>query len=111
MLKITVDQEPSIVTLKLEGRIAGPWAAEFDRVWQSLKSPLESRKLRLDLREVTQMDTEGQKCLAEILRTTDADIVTDSLLIEFYVQKAMEENQKNGKENDNEWTVRTRSRR
>jgi ABC-type transporter Mla MlaB component len=85
------------VTLKLEGRIAGPWVAEFNRTWHSLAPSLDSNnKLSLDLREVTQIDAEGQDLLSEIYDKTGAEFQTNSLVMEFYAQQAMRDHHKNG---------------
>ena len=95
MLKVTVEEKAKLVTLKLEGRIAGPWVAEFNRTWHSLAPSLDSKKLSLDLREVTRIDAEGRRLLAEIYEKTGAKFQTGSLLIEFYAQEAMREHPRN----------------
>jgi hypothetical protein len=94
VLKITVEEKAKLVTLKLEGRIAGPWVAEFNRTWHSLAPSLDSKQLSLDLREVTHIDAEGRRLLVEIYGKTGAEFQTDSLLIEFYAQEAMREHPK-----------------
>jgi ABC-type transporter Mla MlaB component len=95
VLKITVDKKPKELTLKLEGRVAGPWVAEFNRTWHSLAPSLDSKKLSLDLREVTRIDAEGRRLLAEIYEKTGAEFQTGSLLMEFYAQEAMREHPRN----------------
>ena len=95
MLKVTVEETAKLVTLKLEGRIAGPWVAEFNRTWHSLAPSLDSKKLSLDLREVTRIDAEGRRLLAEIYEKTGAEFQTGSLLMEFYAQEAMREHPRN----------------
>ena len=97
MLKITVDEKPKQLTLKLEGRVAGPWVAEFNRTWHSLAPSLDSKKLSLDLRGVTQMDPEGQRLLAEIYDMTGAEFQTNSLEIAFCVQEVIREQHRNEK--------------
>jgi ABC-type transporter Mla MlaB component len=58
MLKISETGPPNhSVTLKLEGRIVGPWVEEFRRVCESFLS--ENRVLKLDLAEVSYADAEG----------------------------------------------------
>ena len=57
------------MSIKLEGRIVGPWVAEFDRTWHSLASSLDGKKLSVDLRGVTYIDSEGREVLAEIVKT------------------------------------------
>ena len=97
MLKITVDEKQNLVTLKLEGRIAGPWVAEFNRTWHSLAPSLDSKKLSLDLRGVIQIDAEGQRLLSEIYDMTGAEFQTNSLEMEFCVQEVMREHHRNEK--------------
>jgi ABC-type transporter Mla MlaB component len=97
VLKITVEEKERLVTLKLEGKVTGPWVAEFSRTWQSLAPSLNSKKLSVDLREVTQISAEGRRLLAEIYNQTSAEFQTDSLLMELYAQEAMREHHKNDK--------------
>jgi len=97
VLKITIEETEKLVTLKLEGKITGPWVAEFSRTWQSLAPSLNSKKLSLDLREVTQINAEGRCLLAEIYGGTGAEFRTGSLLMELYAQEAMREQQRNDK--------------
>jgi len=97
VLKITVEEKGKLVTLKLAGKITGPWVAEFSRTWQSLAPSLDSKKLSVDLREVTQINAEGRRLLAEIHDKTGAEFQTNSLLMELYAQEAMREHQRNDK--------------
>ena len=60
MLRITTNETPETVVITLEGRIAGPWAAELSRVWVETAPRLASRKLSLDLRNVTYADVSGE---------------------------------------------------
>jgi ABC-type transporter Mla MlaB component len=97
VLKITVEEKEKLVTLKLEGKITGPWVAEFSRTWQSLAPSLDSKKLSVDLREVTQINAEGRRLLAEIYNKTSAEFQTGSLLMELYAQEAMHQHDRNDK--------------
>ena len=94
MLKITVQDEPKTVTLRLEGRIAGSWVAEFDRTWHSLAPSLESKKLRVDLRGVSYIDAGGQQILSDIYKKVGADFQTNSIWIDWIVQEARQGNHK-----------------
>lgn len=62
--------------MKLEGRIAGPWAAELDRLWKQTAPALAERKLSLDLRDTTYADADGIRNLKAIYAQTEADILT-----------------------------------
>ena len=58
MLKISQTRIPHhSITLKLEGRIVGPWVEELRRICEPLLA--EDRALTLDLAEVSYVDAEG----------------------------------------------------
>ena len=58
MLKISQAGTPNqSVTLKLEGRVVGPWVEELRRICEPFLT--EDRALRLDLAEVSYVDAEG----------------------------------------------------
>ena len=102
------------MTIKLEGRIAGPWVAEFNREWRSLAPSLGSKKLSVDLRGVTFVDGHGRQLLREIYEKTGADIVADTPLTMYFAEEAMrgkwkENKAKNrGEEHKNEGSLRFR---
>jgi ABC-type transporter Mla MlaB component len=64
MLKIsqTATPKPS-VTLKLEGRVVGPWVAELRRICDPLMS--EQSQLKLDLADVSYVDVDGVATLTD----------------------------------------------
>lgn len=66
MLRITVQQSRQKVTIKLEGRMVGPWVEELRRTWISLAPSVGSKVLRIDLCEVTFVDRPGKQLLREI---------------------------------------------
>jgi len=66
------------MTIKLEGRVTGPWVAELDRLWQQASPSLGSRQLSLDLRETTYADAGGIEALRAIYSQTKASILTST---------------------------------
>jgi anti-anti-sigma regulatory factor len=66
------------MSIKLEGRIAGPWSAELSRVWVETAPRLASRKLLLDLRNVTYADNAGTQALMEIYRQSRAELLASN---------------------------------
>jgi hypothetical protein len=93
MLKITVRETSGGNVIKLEGRIAGPNVAEFERIWQSLAPSFDSsKKLSLDLCEVTFADGPGRQLLSEIYKKTGADFVADTPLAKFFAEGATRSN-------------------
>jgi ABC-type transporter Mla MlaB component len=65
MLKISrAGKAHDSVTLKLEGRVVGPWVGELRQVCEALLT--EGRTLKLDLAEVMFADTAGVAVLASL---------------------------------------------
>ena len=75
MLRITVEENSKAIVMKLEGRFAGPWAAELGRLWEQTAPALAERKLSLDLRETTYADASGIRSLRTIYSQTGAAIL------------------------------------
>src|SRR5271163_2731503 len=84
MLRITVQEAPDQITLRLEGSLAGDWVTELEDAWQAAKSRVSDRFLVLDLTAVDRVDLPG-KYLLLLLRDRGArviasgQVVTDSL--------------------------------
>lgn len=87
MLKITISETGSTMRMKLEGRIAGPWAEELSRVWMERAPLLKSRKLSIDLSEVTYADEAGKKALREVVAHTGAELVTGTLWTQYLAEQ------------------------
>jgi len=97
-LKVTIEQEENkAVTLKIEGRVTGPNVPELDRAWQDLAPILGSRKLWVDLRGVTFVDTAGRRLLAQIHDKTGAEFLADTPMIKHYAEEAKQSIRANGK--------------
>src|SRR5215470_2301720 len=96
MLRITVDEGPRAVTIKLEGKVVGSWVGEFDRTWHSLEHVWGSKRFSLDLRDVSFVDAEGRQLMHEIYRRTGAAFLTNSPLTTYFAEEAMQTTPKNG---------------
>ena len=66
----------------------GPWVAELDRTWQLLGPSLGKKKLSIDLCDVSYIDREGRRILAEMYRQTHAQFETDTPLAEYFAEEA-----------------------
>ncbi len=66
MLKITVIKTPRSATLKLEGKLAGPWVDELDRTWEESTGDTPARLTKVDLSGVTGIGWEGKKLLGRM---------------------------------------------
>jgi anti-anti-sigma regulatory factor len=89
-MRITIHEVDKIVTLKIEGRVAEPLIAEFERAWQQLARSLGSKKLSVDLRGVTFMDAAGRHLLAEIHAKTGAEFLADRPMTKYFAEEAMQ---------------------
>jgi hypothetical protein len=80
MLKITVQDTPKQVTLKLEGTLVGTWVLELEYAWRASDATLAKRPLSLDLTEVNQVDHAGRYLLV-LLRERGVQLIVSSLLM------------------------------
>jgi anti-anti-sigma regulatory factor len=77
-LRISIQENDQAIVLNLEGRLAGPWVAELQRVWNELMPRIHGKKLSLDLRNLTYSDAGGKRVLSEIAEVTRAELVASS---------------------------------
>ena len=63
MLKITVEQEPGNITLKLEGSLSGAWVSELEDAWLAVVSDGTRPDVRIDLAAVGRIDAAGRYLL------------------------------------------------
>ena len=77
MLRVTIDRDVSLITLKLEGRIAGEWVGELERAW--LEEAGRSRLTSIDLTGVTFVDEEGKKLLGRMVEGGSNLYATDCM--------------------------------
>ena len=87
MLRISVQDGNGELTLKLEGKLIGPWISELTREWDRLMPFLDGRKLSLDLRGMTFVDRNGVETLGRIYGLTGAEILADTPLTQDFARK------------------------
>jgi len=66
MLRITANDNPRVLTFRLEGRLEGPWVGELEQCWRSLLDGASHPTVRVDLTNVTYIDAAGKARLAEM---------------------------------------------
>jgi anti-anti-sigma regulatory factor len=59
MLRITIDETPDTVVLRLEGSLIGPWVKDVEECWKNVFTAIGTRSVQIDLSAVQFMDTEG----------------------------------------------------
>ncbi|HEV2352135.1 MAG TPA: hypothetical protein VG028_20065 [Terriglobia bacterium] len=64
MMRITIENTSKISTLKLEGKLSGPWVDELERTWYKVTVDTPGADVLLDICGLTFVDPEGRKQLA-----------------------------------------------
>ena len=78
MLRITTDKNTQCLTLRLEGRLEGPWVAVLGQSFTGALHKRRGRRLRIDLNGVTFVDPEGKAALAQMY-TQGAELLGEDL--------------------------------
>jgi ABC-type transporter Mla MlaB component len=65
MLRVTLEAHETL-TLKLEGKISGPWVEVLESCWARTRQASASRLVRVNLNEVTFVDDAGKALLARM---------------------------------------------
>jgi len=66
MLRITFQEDPEGITVKLEGKLSGPWVEELERSWAEHPAR-PSGQVTVDLSDVTYIDPKGKRLLARMM--------------------------------------------
>jgi anti-anti-sigma regulatory factor len=86
-LRITIQDKSDALERRLEGRVAGPWASELDRGWVEAAPRLQSKKLVIDLHNVTYADASGKQVLRDIYAQTRAELVATTPWTQFLAEE------------------------
>ena len=86
-MRITIQDTADAVEMKLEGRVAGPWANELDRVWTETAPRAASKRLVIDLHNVTYADANGKQVLRDIYAQTHAELVATTPWTQFLAEE------------------------
>jgi hypothetical protein len=89
VLRISIERDPSTLSLVLEGRLVGPWVDELRRI--SAIHITRNVPLTVDLEGLTAMDARGQALLDELRRdgaTLRCSDVMNQYLVELMARPA-----------------------
>jgi anti-anti-sigma regulatory factor len=87
MLRITFVRESELPTLKLEGKLSGPWVYELEHSWsEMLKEHGPARSMTVDLSDVTFISAEGKELLKSMLQR-GAELHSRSLMTQFILSQ------------------------
>ena len=90
MLRITVLEEMTRVTLKLEGRLAGLWVREMEIAWRSTQPESAGRQLVVDLKGVDRVDQAGAYLLALLYQQGTRFVASGTVMTELVRSIAQE---------------------
>jgi anti-anti-sigma regulatory factor len=86
MLKITVQNGAQPTTIKLEGKLSGPWVSELARAWEGVAGGRPEGALTVDLSEVTFIDSAGKKLLSSLV-DSGAQLQASHLMTKYIVEQ------------------------
>jgi hypothetical protein len=87
VVRITTQEHPEGLVLKVEGRVIGEWAAELERFWDSFHPLMGTKKLWLDICGVAFIDRRGRQIFQKIFAATGAEILADSPLTRQFAEE------------------------
>ena len=79
MLRITIHDNPGVLTLQIEGRLIGPWVRELEKCWRSTLNRRLAPTVRVDLTGMTSLDAAGRACLAFLYHQGAEFVAADCL--------------------------------
>jgi anti-anti-sigma regulatory factor len=94
MLRITLVPDSQPPTLKLEGKLTGPWVGELEHSWSEISQNGFHHPLRVDLTDVTFISPEGKQLLRTMLQQ-GTELQSRSLMTQFILSRI--KNEPNGK--------------
>jgi anti-anti-sigma regulatory factor len=90
-LRITIERDAASIAIILEGRIAGPWAAEVERTWSELAPSVGTQKVLIDLSNATYADATGIRVLHKIYAQTAAELKTSTPWTQYLAEEIARE--------------------
>jgi hypothetical protein len=86
-LRVSFEHTDVATVLTLEGRVAGPWAAELSRVWVEKAPLLAQASLSLNLTNVIYADEDGIRVLREIYTQAQPKVVATTPWTQYLAEK------------------------
>ena len=91
MLRISVERSETAMTIRLEGRVAGPEVKELAKCWLAAVAADPHESIVVDLEEVTSIDAAGKELLASMYRR-GAKLLGAGLMTRAIAEKIEREN-------------------
>lgn len=94
VLKITVDESPNEKTIRLEGKLMGPWVEQFNEVFRAIAQTLGSSRLKVDLCGLSHVSSDGRRALSQIHQAAGAEFVANTPITKYFAEEASRLDQK-----------------
>jgi len=79
-----------VTTLKLEGKLSGPWVNEAAKAWSDVIGGIAAKDVIVGLSGVTFIDEEGKKLLGQMLRR-GAQLRDGRLMTRYIINQLLQE--------------------
>jgi ABC-type transporter Mla MlaB component len=96
MLRITTQTRADSLSLRLEGRLKGPWVDELAKAWSALAKTTHGMTITVDLHSVSFLDPTGCDLLLR-LQQEGAVLEGASTFVNGILERKIEQSQKLGK--------------
>ena len=90
MMKIEIQESPDSVVLKVEGRLAGAFAAELENCWNAARASQPERAISVDLKNVTCVDRAG-RYLLQLMHRNGVPFLRAGLAVQDILEQIMEQ--------------------
>jgi anti-anti-sigma regulatory factor len=84
VMKITAQNNRTPATLKVEGKLAGPWVNELEKTWLNITTGDQEREVVADLSDVTFIDSRGWDLL-ERMAESGAELEAHGMLPRYVI--------------------------
>jgi hypothetical protein len=88
LLRISINDSPELLLLKIEGRLIAPWSTELETLWHQVVDSLGQKSLCLNLCGTTFVDRHGMEILRRIVQAKNPVILADSPLTRQFAKQA-----------------------
>ena len=100
MLRITINDKPTVTSFVLEGKLVGPWVKELEKCWEGASAADPSTPMLVNLAGVTFIDSEGSTLLTKV-RRQGVRLLSHGVMIDALVAK-IEEGKQAAERNNNQ---------
>ncbi len=92
MMKIQIKEIGDQLILQVEGRVVGAFVPELEHCWQTARAGHPDRKISVDLKSVTCVDSAGRRLL-QLMHSDGVGFLRAGLAIQDILEQVMEQHE------------------